>query len=405
MNKIKNFTKKLGPGFIIAATGIGAGDMIAATVAGAKFGTVILWATLLGAFFKYVLNEGIARWQLTTGKTVPEEWIHNFKAIVRYYFIGYLFLWSFMVAGALMAACGLAAHTIFPGLSVTTWGIIHSVVAFALVLLGRYGIIENIMKFFIVLMFLTVIGNLFFMDINWGEVLPGFIIPRVPEGSVGLILGVIGGVGGSVTILSYGYWLREKKWNKPGDLKKSRTDLFFAYLLTGLFGAAIVILAAGLTPESASGSKIVIGLADELGNTMGVFGKQVFLIGFWGAVFSSMLGVWDGIPYMFNEYIRTRKNEKPDENPKKALPYRIFLAYLAFPPAILLFLGKPVWVIIIYSISGAFFMPFIAGMLIYMNNRRKLLGDNKNKLATNIALSLILVLFVALLVIKIAGYF
>ena len=54
--------RELGPGIVIAATGLGAGDLIAASVAGAKYGVAILWAAVLGAILKFTLNEGLARW-------------------------------------------------------------------------------------------------------------------------------------------------------------------------------------------------------------------------------------------------------------------------------------------------------------------------------------------------------
>jgi Mn2+/Fe2+ NRAMP family transporter len=407
MKKIKEITGKIGPGFIIAATGIGAGDMVAATVAGAKFGTIILWASILGALFKYVLNEGLARWQLGTGTTVIEGWFSKFKPIVGTYFILYLVLWSFIVSGALMAACGLAAHAIFPQLSVAAWGIIHSILALSLVLIGKYRIIETIMKVFISIMFVTIIANLFFMEVDWLSVLPSMVIPRIPSGSIGLILGVIGGVGGSVTILSYGYWLREKGWNKPKDLPKVRFDLGFAYVLTGIFGAAIIILSAGVTPEIVSGSKIVLGLANKLEETIGIAGKWIFLTGFWGAVFSSMLGVYDGIPYMFNDFVNNHKKSTSTSQatPKKTKAYRFFLFFLAIPPMLLLFVGKPVWIIVIYSISGAFFMPFVAAVLLYMNSKKEWLKGNSNSIISKILLTLILLLFVALLYLKVKSYF
>ena len=58
----------------MAATGIGSGDVVSATVGGARYGVVLLWAIAVGAFFKFVLSEGIARWQLATGQTVVEGW-------------------------------------------------------------------------------------------------------------------------------------------------------------------------------------------------------------------------------------------------------------------------------------------------------------------------------------------
>ena len=67
-----NLLKLAGPGLIVAAAGIGSGDVVSATVGGAKYGVVLLWGVALGAFFKFVLTEGIARWQLATGTTVVE---------------------------------------------------------------------------------------------------------------------------------------------------------------------------------------------------------------------------------------------------------------------------------------------------------------------------------------------
>ena len=49
-----------GPGIIMATSGIGASDIITATVGGATHGLTLLWALVLGAFFKFVLSEGLA---------------------------------------------------------------------------------------------------------------------------------------------------------------------------------------------------------------------------------------------------------------------------------------------------------------------------------------------------------
>ena len=78
-----SFLKLAGPGLVVAATGIGSGDVVAATVGGARYGVILLWAIAIGAFFKYVLNEGIARWQLATGKTALEGWAEYLPAWVK----------------------------------------------------------------------------------------------------------------------------------------------------------------------------------------------------------------------------------------------------------------------------------------------------------------------------------
>jgi Mn2+/Fe2+ NRAMP family transporter len=86
----------LGPGFVVAATGVGAGDLIAASVAGHRFGLAVLWVVILGAVFKWVLNDGISRWQLATGTTLIEGWTRRLPRAVGWYFMGFLILWSFL---------------------------------------------------------------------------------------------------------------------------------------------------------------------------------------------------------------------------------------------------------------------------------------------------------------------
>ena len=64
----------LGPGILMAATGAGAGDLIAASPGGSALGLTILWAAIAGAVLKGGLNEGVARWQMATGTTLLEGW-------------------------------------------------------------------------------------------------------------------------------------------------------------------------------------------------------------------------------------------------------------------------------------------------------------------------------------------
>ena len=373
---------------VIAATGLGAGDLIAASVAGARFGTTILWAAVIGAIMKYAMNEGLTRWQLATGSTLLEGWVQRLPKIISLYFFVYLIVWSFIVAGALIAGTGLAAHALYPGLSVELWGILHSLLALALVIIGRYSLLERLMKFFMGLMLLVVITCAVLVAPGLSGILTGLFVPSIPEGSVLFIFGVIGGVGGSVTLLCYGYWIRERDWTRQEDLPRTRFDLGVAYVLTGLFGIAIIIVAAGVEPEVITGPEMALGIAGRLEEVVGPFGKWCFLIGFWSAVFSSMLGVWQGVPYLFADFVQqyTWQPDKPMAINTGSRAYRGYLFYLALPPMLLLLIGEPVWLIIIYAVAGAFFMPLLALLLLLMNNRRSWVGDLKNGWLTNLVL-------------------
>ena len=97
--KLRNLLAVVGPGILVAATGVGAGDLATASFTGSALGLAVLWAVVLGAFLKFVLNEGLARWQLATGETLLEGAVDRFGRPVQWIFLGYLVSLVFLVWG------------------------------------------------------------------------------------------------------------------------------------------------------------------------------------------------------------------------------------------------------------------------------------------------------------------
>lgn len=227
--------------------------------------------------------------------------------------------------------------------------------------------------------------------------LTGLFIPSLERGSVPYVMAIIGGVGGSVTLLSYGYWIAEKSWKGRKNIQRIKIDLAVDYVLTSVFGVAIVIIAANLKPEVVKSNQIILALSEEMNKAAGPMGKWIFLIGFWGAVFSSMLGVWQGIPYLFADFVQTwRKEQKEMTLLHSTKYYRFFLFFLAISPVVLLYFQKPVWLILVYSVIGALFMPFIAVTLLWINNKKEWIKTDRNSLLINVLLGLSLCLFLYL---------
>ena len=232
-DKRKNLLSILGPGILVAATGVGAGDLATAAFTGTKLGVAILWAVVLGAFIKFVLNEGLTRWQLATGETLLEGAMRHLGRSAQYVFLVYLLIWSFLVAAALMSACGVAAQAISPLFQEArtgkiVYGMVLSVLGLVLVRLGGYRLFERVMGVCIGLMFVTVVTTALLLKPGWGELMAGLVWPTIPDlHGAGLpwTIALMGGVGGTVTILCYGYWIREEGRFDEDDLKVCRMDL------------------------------------------------------------------------------------------------------------------------------------------------------------------------------------
>jgi Mn2+/Fe2+ NRAMP family transporter len=197
----------VGPGLVVAATGVGAADLVATLIAGQKFGYALLWCVVVGCVMKIVLVEGAGRYSLATGRTIFEGW-RTLGTWTTWYFGPYIVIWGFVYGAAAMAGTGLALAGLFGGLSVTWWGILSGLLGLALVWTGRYSVFEKVLAGFVGLMFVTMVGAALLTLPHLPELLTG-LAPRIPDGGLVNTLALAGGVGGTITLAAYGYWLRE----------------------------------------------------------------------------------------------------------------------------------------------------------------------------------------------------
>jgi Mn2+/Fe2+ NRAMP family transporter len=399
-------------GLLVAATGVGAGDLITASLAGSAAGLAILWAAVAGALLKWVLNEGIARWQMATSTTLLEGWVRHLGGVVPWVFFIYFLAWSYMVGGALINACGVAGAGLLPigdpHTSKIVWGIVHSLAGLAIVRAGGFKAFKKVMSLLAVLMVVTVLLTVVLIRPDWAAVLRGLIVPSLPKGGSGWLLGVMGGVGGTVTLLCYSYWIREGGRTGETGLRESRFDLGVAYVLTAFFGAAMVIIGSRIRVEG-RGDTVALTLASQLVPVLGPPGKYIFLLGFWGAVFTSLLGVWQGVPYLFADFLRLRRAPKAAGGDaadlKAGREYSGYLLALSLVPMSLLWF-KVQSVQLVYGIVGALFMPFVALTLLLLNNRVRLVGPAfRNGRLVNALLAVTLAFFLYVGLREIAALF
>ena len=97
------------------------------------------------------------------------------------------------MAAALGAACGIAAAALWPIMGSTAWGILHSLIAVAVVLLGGYTVFERAMKGFIAVMFLCMVGSAVWLGPDWSQLTRGVLLPSIPA-DAGDAGDVVGGV-------------------------------------------------------------------------------------------------------------------------------------------------------------------------------------------------------------------
>ncbi len=358
----KSLLSILGPGILVAATGVGAGDLAGGALAGERLGTAILWVVIAGAVLKYLLCEGLARWQLQTGDTISNGVFRASPGFVRWLFLLYVAAWSICIGGMLMSACGECAQAIIPiGEPATgrfVHGIIHSIIAILMVRAGGFRLFERVMMLFIGLMFVTVLAATLLTGPDWSTVFRGLVVPSIPHAQgkgVDWALTLMAGVGGTLTLLCYGSWIREKNRTDLTSINACRLDLGAGYVMTAVFGICMVILGDSIDlDEKLKGVNLINSLSSLMEKNLDIGGRiagWMFRFGAWGAVFSSLLGVWQSVPELVTEML-------PKQMQSKRMPGRFLLAIGILPMWLLWF---PLALVqVIAGITGAVFLPLLA---------------------------------------------
>jgi Mn2+/Fe2+ NRAMP family transporter len=398
--------KLIGPGIVAAATGVGAGDLVATLIAGSRFGYALLWAAVIGCIVKIALAEGSARYHLATGSTMLEGW-KSLGKWTSWYFGIYIMIWGFVYGATAMSATALPLAALFPVLPLWAWAMISGLVCAAFVAMNKYQMFENAMKILIAFMFVVVVGVAIMVVPNIGEALTG-LVPSLPEGSIFYTLGLIGGVGGTITMASYGYWVNAKGWRTPAWMGIMRLDNRVAYIVTGIFVIAMLIIGAELLYTAqitlSSGDRGLLDLDEVLRDRFGPVVSVLFLLGFFATSVSSILGVWHGVSLLFADFVRNVRGETgARQDLEKSNAFRFYLFWLTIPPMVLLWFGRPFLLVVIYGALGAFFMPFLALTLIWLLNSSRVPKEWRSGWLSNGLLGIAALLFIVLCVNEVIG--
>ncbi|MGW4230622.1 Nramp family divalent metal transporter [Streptomyces sp. NPDC004980] len=408
----KSSWRYIGPGIVVAATGVGAGDLVATLIAGSKFGYTLMWAAVIGCLVKISLAEAVGRWHLATGRTLFDGW-RSIGGWTTGYFAVYVVIWGFVYGATAMSSSALPIVALFPdGPGLKTWAIITGLVGLVFVWFNQYAVFEKVMTVLIGVMFVVVVYVAIRVVPDVGASFAG-LLPVLPDGSLIYTLGLIGGVGGTITMAAYGYWVNAKGWSDSSWMKVMRLDNRAAYITTGVFVVAMLIVGAELLHSSqialTKGDRGLIDLGQVLEDRFGAGTAKLFLVGFFATSFSSLIGVWHGVSLMFADFVeRTRAGRRGEDTEKaggaavgrqqRSVPFRAYLLWLTFPPMTLLWLDEPFGLVIGYGVLGAFFMPFLAVTLLWLLNSSRTPREWRNGWLSNGMLAAAGLLFVVLCV-------
>lgn len=382
----KNPLKKyFGPSTLVTAAFIGPGTLTVCTISGVNHGYSLLWVLLFATLSTIILQEMAARLGLITqkglGEAIRSEISHP---IFKYVSICLVFI-AIIIGNAAYEAgnisgASLGLSGVFGGSNI--WPMVIGVFALIILLVGKFKLMERILIGLVLIMSFVFLVTAIVVKPNFSEILSGLFVPSLNSSNQLAILGLIG-----TTVVPYNLFLHasavSKKWNDPSELSSLRKENAVAIGLGGLISMAIVI-----TSASAVFSGDISGInemAIQLEPLLGRWAHYFLAAGLFAAGISSAITAPLAAAYTAKGIFGWNGNEKEWK-------FRCIGIVVLLIGTLSSMLGyKPVSVIQVAQIANGILLPVIVFFLVYISNKKSLLGKYVNKTWQN-ALALLVIL-------------
>lgn len=276
--------KYIGPGLLVTVGFIDPGNWASNFAAGSQFGYTLLWVVSLSTVMLILLQHNVAHLGIVTGLCLSEaanKYLPRTGSRVV--------LWSAIAASistslAEILGGAIALNMIFH-IPIKVGAVLVTIFVFAMMFSNSYKKIERYIIAFVSIIGLSFIYELFLVDIEWGEAAKSWVVPSMPEGSILIIMSVLGAVVMPHNLFLHSEVIQSREWNLKDDeviekqLKYEFFDTLFSMVIGWAINSAMILLAAAtffkqgivvddlqqsktlLEPLLGSGAAIVFGIA------------------------------------------------------------------------------------------------------------------------------------------------
>ena len=396
--------KYIGPGLLVTVGFIDPGNWASNFAAGSEFGYALLWIVTLSTVMLIVLQHNVAHLGIVTGLCLSEA-ANRYLPRRSSRFI----LWSAMGASistslAEILGGAIALQMLF-NVPIKIGAILVTIFVFLMMFSNSYKKIERYIIAFVSLIGLSFIYELFLIDIEWGEAAKSWITPSIPEGSMLLIMSVLGAVVMPHNLFLHSEVIQSRQWNLKNEkvmekqLKYEFFDTFFSMLVGWAINSAMILLAAatffksGIIVDDLQQAK---SLLDPLlgNNAVIVFALALLFAG----ISSSMTsGIAAGSIFagMYNEPYNIK-----DIHSKAGI-----IISLGIGLFIIFLIGDPFKGLIISQAILSLQLPITVFLQVKLTSSEEVMGKYANKTSTKILLYAIAGIVTVLNLLLLASFF
>lgn len=380
--------KFLGPGFILSASIVGSGELIATTVLGAKAGFAALWIIVISCLVKVAVQLEFGKHTIITGETAMQAFgklpgVKFGKGRWTVWIIFFLVCLKIVQVGGMLGGAVIILNMLHSGFPISVWAILIGIAVAALIANGNYSIVEKACLVMIVMFTAFTLTSLYFVQytefaFSIRDILQGLQLNLSPE-VVGVAIGAFGITGvASDEIIAYNYWCLEKgyaaytgprddspAWKRRanGWIDTMYFDALFAMIIYTLVTVTFYLLGSAILynrGEVPQGNQVIDTLALIYTQSLGAGVKNVYLVGAFFVLFSSVyatLAFWTRLfPDIFGQmgwidFFNLKQRKKTIAILSWSFPFLWVVIYL--------FIQLPVLMVLSGGVIGSFLLLLV----------------------------------------------
>jgi manganese transport protein len=378
----------IGPGLLVTVGFIDPGNWASNLAAGADYGYLLLWVVTLSTIMLIVLQHNVAHLGIATGLCLSEAATIYLKPRYSRTILGSAILASVSTSLAEIIGAAIALNMLF---KIPIQSGAFMTVGFTLIMLytNSYRMIEKWIISFVSIIGLSFIYELTLVDIDWGNAAGSWITPSFPQGSMMIIMSVLGAVVMPHNLFLHSEVIQSRQWNLKDEKIITRQldyeflDTFFSMIVGWGINSAMILLAATTffkhhTPvsELQQSKELLVPL---LGSNAGtVFALALLFSGLASTITSGMAAgsIFAGI---YKEPLDIK-----DPHSKVGIGISLLIAL-----AIIFMIKHPFNSLIYSQMILSIQLPITIFLQIHLTNSREIMGRYANRLCTKLLLYII----------------
>ena len=372
-----DFFKYIGPGLLVTVGFIDPGNWASNFAAGSDYGYALLWIVTLSTVMLIILQHNVAHLGIVTGLCLSEAATRYTPRWVSRPVLATAVLASISTSLAEILGGAIALQMLF-GIPVVWGAVLTTALVVIMLFTNSYKRIERAIIAFVSVIGLSFLYELFLVDIDWGLAARSWVVPSIPEGSMLIIMSVLGAVVMPHNLFLHSEVVQSHEYNKQSDtaIRKLLKYEFYDTLLSMGIGwainSAMILLAAstffvtGTPVEELQQAKSL--LDPLLGNQAGiVFALALLMAGISSTVTSGMAAgsIFAGI---FGESYHIK-----DVHSRVGVLLSLGIALL-----IIFFIGDPFQGLIYSQMVLSFQLPFTVFLQVGLTSSRRVMGPYAN---------------------------